>query len=342
MPSGRFLRRRQILRGTAAAALLAVGARSIAQGAAKPLLVGGLPVTCNLTLPVACAASSADKGVPQTSGALFEFSKYSGWPEIKESLMGGRIKAAYMLAPLIMDLAANAIPVKVVSLGHRSGAVIMVRADSSYKRFKDLAGKRVAVPSRFAVDYLFLRKMLAKEGMTLKDVQIVEMAPPDMPAALYARAVDAYGTGEPFGAVAQRAGYARPLSMTRDEWPTYTCCVLTVRDELVKENRPLVQQLVNYVQGAGTWLDASPANRTKAVQIAAGPKFFNQDPAVLQFVMDNPSDRVTYADLRLIRSEFEELMELSMAAGTIKRRAPYENYVDESFVKAIQPMRITI
>jgi len=339
-PSLRFRRRRQILEA-AGAALLAAGSRSNAQ-APKPLLVGGLPVTCNLTLPVACAASSADKGAPAKSGALFEFSKYSGWPEIKESLMTGRIKAAYMLAPLIMDLADSAIPVKVVSLGHRSGAVIMVRTDSPYRKFKDLAGKRVAVPSRFAVDYLFLRKMLAKEGMTLKDVQVVEMAPPDMPAALYAKAVDAYATGEPFGAVAQKAGYARPLSMTRDEWPNYICCVLTVRDELIKENRPLVQQLVNYVQGAGSWLDAATANRAKAVQIAAGPKFFNQDPNVLQFVMDNPSDRVTYGDLRLIKSEFEELMELSIAAGTIKHHSRYENYVDESFVKAIAPASIAL
>ena len=42
---------------------------------------------------------------------------------------------------------------------------------------------------------------------------------------------------------------------------------------------------------------------------------------MLQFVMDNPSDRVTYGDLRLIKSEFEELMQLSIAAGTIKRHA---------------------
>ncbi|HET9764842.1 MAG TPA: ABC transporter substrate-binding protein [Casimicrobiaceae bacterium] len=340
-PSAHFRRRRQILGGTAAA-LLALGAAPLVRGAAKPLQVGGLPVTCNLTLPVACAASSADRGAAQTSGALFEFTKINGWPELKESLMAGRLQAAYMLAPMIMDLASSAIPVKVVSLGHRSGAVIMVRTDSPYKHFKDLTAKRVAIPSRFAVDYLFLRKMLAKEGMTLKDVEVVEMAPSDMPAALYAKAVDAYATGEPFGAVAQKAGYARPLSMTRDEWPNYICCVLTVRDELIKENSALVQQLVNYVYAAGAWLDAAPANRTRAVQLAAGPKFFNQDPAVLQFVMDNPSDRVTYGDLRLIRSEFEELMELSMAAGTIKRHAAYENYVDESFVKNASKVSIAL
>jgi NitT/TauT family transport system substrate-binding protein len=321
----------------AGAALLAFGSGARAQNGGKPLLVGGLPVTCNLTLPVACAASAASGGK-----ASFEFSKYSGWPEIKESLMSGRLQAAYMLAPLIMDLANSSIPVKVVSLGHRSGAVIMVRTDSPYRKFKDLTGKRIAIPSRFAVDYLFLRKMLAKEGMTVKDLEVVEMAPPDMPAALYAKAVDGYATGEPFGAAAQRAGYARPISMTRDEWPNYICCVLTVRNELIKENRALVQQLVNYVQGAGTWLDVSPANRTKAVGIAAGPKFFNQDPAVLQYVMDNPSDRVTYGDLRLIRSEFEELMQLSIDAGTIKRNSPYENYVDESFVRNIAPATITL
>ncbi len=341
LTGARFRRRRQLLQG-AGAAVLAQAIPSQAQSAGKPLQVGGLPVTCNLTLPVACFASSAGTSGGGASNPVFEFSKYSGWPELKESLMAGRVKAAYMLAPLIMDLADSAIPVKVVSLGHRSGAVIMVRTDSPYKNFKDLQGKRIAIPSRFAVDYLFLRKMLAKEGMTTKDVEVLEMAPPDMPAALYAKAVEGYATGEPFGAVAQRAGYARPLSMTRDEWPNYICCVLTVRDELIKENRPLVQQLVNYVQGAGTWLDVTHENRTKAVQIAAGPKFFNQDPAVLQFVMDNPADRVTYGDLRLIKAEFEELMELSIAAGTIKHHSRYENYVDESFVKGITPARITL
>lgn len=295
-----------------------------------------MPVTCNLTLPVACVARATANAQDKSGGPRFEFeySKYNGWPEIKESLMAGRIQAAYMLAPLVMDLADKKIPVKIVSLGHRSGAVIMVRTDSPYKRFKDLTGKRIAIPSRFAVDFLFLRKMLAQEGMTPKEIELVEMPPPDMPAALYAKAVDAYCTGEPFGAAAQRAGYARALRMTRDEWRNYICCVLTVREELIKENRPLVQDLVNHVLGAGQWLDQKQDNRNKAVTIAAGRKFFNQDPNIIRFVMENPTDRVTYGDLRMIRAEFEELMQLSIAAGTLKQPVAYERYMDESFVKA--------
>jgi NitT/TauT family transport system substrate-binding protein len=256
--------------------------------------------------------------------------------------MAGRIPAAYMLAPLVMDLADKRIPVKIVSLGHRSGAVIMVRTDSPYQKFRDLAGKRIAVPSRFAVDFLFLRKMLAREKMTPKDIQLIEMAPADMPAALYAKALDAYCTGEPFGAAAQRAGYARVLRMTRDEWRNYICCVLTVREELIHENRPLVQDLVNTVAGAGLWLDQSTANRDKAVSIAAGRKFFNQDPKVLEFVMQNPPDRVTYGDLRMIRAEFDDLMQLSIEAGTLKAPVAYEKYVDDSFAKAVKPTVIPL
>ena len=256
--------------------------------------------------------------------------------------MAGRIQAGYMLAPLVMDLADKRIPVKIVSLGHRSGAVIMVRTESPYQHFKQLARKRIAVPSRFAVDFLFLRKMLAQEGMTPNDIEIMEMAPPDMPAALYANAVDAYCTGEPFGAAAQRAGYARPLRMTRDEWPKYICCVLTVREELINEQRPLVQDLVNLVLGAGMWLDAQQANRDKAVAIAAGRNFFNQDPNIIRFVMENPTDRVTYGDLRIIRSEFEELMQLSLEAGTIAHPIPYEKYMDESFARNATPATIAI
>jgi NitT/TauT family transport system substrate-binding protein len=338
-----ILSRRAVLQGLMAAAL-PLGQSACTQRNPNALVVGGLPVTCNLTLPVACVARATSNGAA-TAGApkfAFEYSKYNGWPEIKESLMAGRIQAAYMLAPLVMDLADRGIPIKIVSLGHRSGAVIMVRNDSPYQNFRQLAGRRVAVPSRFAVDYLFLRRMLAEENMQVEQLEIVEMPPPDMPAALYANAVDAYCTGEPFGAAAQSAGYARPLRMTRDEWPKYICCVLTVREELISANPAMVQNLVDHVLGAGVWLDQQPANREKAVQIAATAPYFNQDPKIIRFVMQNPTDRVTYGDLRMIRSEFEELMQLSIQAGTIKHPIPYEKYVDERFARAAKPAVIPL
>jgi NitT/TauT family transport system substrate-binding protein len=115
-----------------------------------------------------------------------------------------------------------------------------------------------------------------------------------------------------------------------------------VREELIKDNRALVQDLVNHVLGAGQWLDLQQANRDKAVKIAASRKYFNQDPNILKFVMENPTDRVTYGDLRMIRTEFEELMQLSIEAGTLKAPVPYEKYVDESFAKAAKAAPIAL
>src|SRR5688572_2443251 len=94
--------RRQLLQGALASAvpLTLFGCSGGAENAGRePLVVGGLPVTCNLTLPVACVAKDmAIKAGTAKNDFRFEYSKYSGWPEIKESLMSNRIQAGYMLA----------------------------------------------------------------------------------------------------------------------------------------------------------------------------------------------------------------------------------------------------
>jgi NitT/TauT family transport system substrate-binding protein len=51
---------------------------------------------------------------------------------------------------------------------------------------------------------------------------------------------------------------------------------------------------------------------------------------------------VTYGDLRMVRSEFDDLMQLSIEAGTIKRSISYETYVDESFARSAEPATITL
>ena len=78
------------------------------------------------------------------------------------------------------------------------------------------------------------------------------------------------------------------------------------------------------------------------MEIAAQRQYFNQDPAILQFVMDNPEDRVTYGDLRMIPREFDEMMELAVEAGTLSHPVPYETYVDESFARAARPASIAL
>jgi NitT/TauT family transport system substrate-binding protein len=62
----------------------------------------------------------------------------------------------------------------------------------------------------------------------------------------------------------------------------------------------------------------------------------------LKHVLSNPRDRVTYADLRLVRSEVDELMEAALEAGVIRQRIAYERYVDESFQRNARPVDIHV
>ncbi len=289
-------------------------------------------------MPAASINSDSATAVPQVA----QFVRYSGWPELKEALMSGRLKVAMMLAPMVMDLADKGVPIRIVALGHRSGAVIMVNKDSPARSFGDLRGKRIAIPSRFAVDHIFVRRLMREHGLGDRDLTMVEIAPPDMPAALLAGAVDAYATGEPYGAKSEMAGYGRVLYMTRDVWPSYICCVLTVREELIKSDPELVQNLVNHVMSAGQWLDSDPKHRLVAARIASERTVFNQAYDLIKWVMERPADRVTYGDLRLIRSEFDEMMGLAMSAKIIDHPIPYETYVDETIMRRYRPVKIDL
>jgi NitT/TauT family transport system substrate-binding protein len=44
----------------------------------------------------------------------------------------------------------------------------------------------------------------------------------------------------------------------------------------------------------------------------------------------------------MLREEFDDLMRLSIAAGTIKHPISYETYVEERFAKAAKPAKIAL
>jgi NitT/TauT family transport system substrate-binding protein len=71
-----------------------------------------------------------------------------------------------------MDPAEKGIPVKIVVLEHPSGAGVMVKQDATITTMKELKGKRAAIPRRFAVDYLFVRRLLKQHDMSIADWEV--------------------------------------------------------------------------------------------------------------------------------------------------------------------------
>jgi NitT/TauT family transport system substrate-binding protein len=275
-----------------------------------------------------------------TSGTVFQSQRFGDFPTMKEALIARKIDATFMIAPLAMKLVADGVPVKIVFLGHRDGSALTVAKDSTVREFKDLAGKRVAIPSRFSNQHLLMKRMMKERGMALDAIELVEMAPPDMASALAARSIEGYIVGEPHNAKAEIGGYGRILHFMKDLWPDFISCVLVVRQEVVDERRALVQELVQGIGDSGAWLDQeedSLAHRKRAAEVV-GKLFYNQDPKLLEHVLLNPG-RVSYKNLVPPRETFDEIMDLAVETGVIGRRMRFEEYCDTSFARAMREPR---
>jgi NitT/TauT family transport system substrate-binding protein len=243
-----------------------------------------------------------------------------------------------MVAPLAIALRQQGVPVKIVYLGHRDGTAMMVHKDSTIYSIKDLKGRTIAIPTRYSNQFLILYKSLRDNGLSLSDVNVVEMPPPDMPAALYSRSVDAITSGEPFMAQTEIEKYGRVLYQAKDIWPNFISCVLVVHERVIKEHPDWVQQLVDGIARSGKWLDSGMDHRMLAAENVS-QKYFNQRPELLRYVLSVPPDRVTYSDLSLARKDFEMIEKLATEAGILKRPVSFDDYADTRFSKRAQDMR---
>jgi len=261
---------------------------------------------------------------------FYEPVRFSGFPEMKEMIISNHLPATFMLAPMAMALRQQGLPIKIVYLGHRDGTAMMVHKDSNIYNLKDLRGKTIAVPNRYSNQHLIIFKGLKDNGLSIKDVKILEMAPPDMPAALYSKAVDAITSGEPFMGQTQLEGYGRVLYQARDIWPGFISCVLVVNESVIENDPDWVQKLVDGIASSGKWLEVGMENRMEAAENVS-KNYYNQHPKLLRYVLSEPPDRVTYANLMLARSEFERIENLALEAGILDGSVAFEDYADTRF-----------
>lgn len=261
---------------------------------------------------------------------FFEPVRFSGFPEIKESIVSGYLPATFMLAPMAMVLRQQGVPLKIVYLGHRDGTAMMVHKDSNIRTIKDLKGKTIAIPNRFSNQNLIIYKALRDNGLTIKDVNIVEMPPPDMPAALYSKSVDAITAGEPLMAQTEMEGYGRVLYQAKDVWPNFISCVLVVHEQAIKDRPELVQRLVDGIARSGKWLEAGMDHRMQAADNIS-TMYYNQNPKLLRYVLSQPPDRVTYSNLALARSDFKQIESLALEAGILNGPVSFDDYANTRF-----------
>jgi NitT/TauT family transport system substrate-binding protein len=252
-----------------------------------------------------------------------------------------------------------------VATGTVVKGTIIVGKDSSIRSFDDLRGKTIAIPHMYSNQRILLVREMEKHGMKPEDLKMVVYPPPEHPSALQNGAVDAYIVGEPIAAKAEIEGFGRVLAFTKDMWPDFISCVLAVSEDLIREDRPLVEELVRGISASGKWIDSpgedlaagvhreeeglaeSPevavlprgwdaSHRSQAAAISARREYYNQRADLVRFVLSKPPDRVRYTNLIPARADFEEIQRYAEKLGYFRPSTPddpfgFDDYCDPSF-----------
>jgi NitT/TauT family transport system substrate-binding protein len=290
--------------------------------AVRELTVGFLPVTCHLTCPVTDYASKTSK-----SGTNFNSRVFSDFPTVASALEAKQIQATFMIVPLAMKLREQGVPVKICYLGHRDGSEIVVGKNSSYRSMQDLKGKKVAIPSLYSNQNFVFHKLMEDYGMKPDDISFIVLPPPDMPTSLASGAIDAYFVGEPFCAKAELDGIGRILYYARDIWPNFISCALVVHEDLIRDHPEIVRDLVRGIAQSGAWAET---HRAEAAKLAS--PYFRQDEKVLNYVLTADPHRVSYVQLTPTDDDLQQIQDMGLKMGLLKKRIPMRDLIDRDFV----------
>jgi ABC-type nitrate/sulfonate/bicarbonate transport system substrate-binding protein len=112
-------------------------------------------------------------------------------PKIIQALGSGGIGLSFVNSTAaLLGLAGGVIPLRFISIPTDPSRLFALLCAPGIESVPNLAGKRVAATGGTALHY-FLARVLAKFGMTLKDIEFVNLAAADGQAAFVAGRVDA-------------------------------------------------------------------------------------------------------------------------------------------------------
>lgn len=203
------MKRISLITAGAAALVLALagcGASGDAEGASDG--EGGLRTVNVVGVPVVDMAAlyvGEAQGFFEDEGLELNIEFGQGTAAMIPALLNGQYDVQYGGSINLLQAIDAGMPLQAIAVGGRTTGVqgedhggLLVQEDSDIETPKDLEGKTVAVNALHGLHEVALWQSVTKDGGDPSKVTFVEMALPDMGAALENGDVDAVSTAEPF------------------------------------------------------------------------------------------------------------------------------------------------
>jgi len=296
--------------------------------------VGYLPVISFAPIFIAM-----DKGYYAEEGIEVNLLNFpSGGKMISALATGDLAVAAGSTSAALYNAIAEGLDIKIVAdkgqnrPGYHFGSVVLIRKDlfdsGAVRSIKDLKGRKVAIHAQAINLHYYLATMLENAGLTLNDVQVEYLGPPQIVSALASKAIDAAVSAEPTGAQAEarKVAVKKTFSEEVPQLRNTQVAVIMYSGKFMRENRRLAEGWMKaYVKGIKYNNRYGLKSKEVTPIVAKYTKVAEQViQASIPFYLDN--------DGKLLVDDLERQQDWFFKMGFVKKKVPMSQAVDETFL----------
>ncbi len=204
------------------------------------------------------------QGFMKDHGIDLEVRSFTTGRQCLETVIGGGADIATTAeAPTTAAAMANQ-PIAFLARTQYSDLKTLTSADAGIDTLADLRGKRIAFTAGTGAE-VYTMKLLEKAGLTKSDVQLINLRPQDMAAALASGSIDAFNIFEPHVANARRVmgDDARLLNTSGIYAETFN---IVLMQDYLESNRETVLNFMQALIEAEQWIKD---NREQAISVIA-------------------------------------------------------------------------
>ncbi|WP_367305622.1 aliphatic sulfonate ABC transporter substrate-binding protein, partial [Alicyclobacillus acidocaldarius] len=198
----------------------------------------------------------------QKKGYRVQWIQFVGGPQLLQAMNAGAIDFGETGdAPPIFAQAAGT---PLLYLAHEpadpKGEAILVPPNSPIHTVKDLKGKTIALNKGSNVEYMLVQQ-LKKAGLTIHDVTLDFLTPPNARAAFEGGKVDAWAIWDPYEASAENTMHARAIADGTGVTNNYQFYYVT--RSFAQQHPDIVQDYLSGLEQADEWVNQHKLDTAK-------------------------------------------------------------------------------
>jgi NitT/TauT family transport system substrate-binding protein len=217
------------------------------------------------------------------------------------------------------------------SLGH----AILARRDRGILALGDLKGKRIAATLGTTSDF-FLDAILSVNGISRKDIEVIDLKPDEIPAALARGDIDAVSAFTPYTALTQKMLGNRVITFHNKDIYRYNFNVVAMQ-EFIRKNPGKVRKMIRALVRAEEFIRGNPAEAQKIVADFCGIEI-----GIVRDIWTDTNFTVTLDQPLILALEDESRWAIHNGLTGAREVPNYLDYIYFDGLKAVKPEVVRI